>query len=181
MKTHLQWQTMYQINQWLSGESPHCSYWNVQNSVLVFIHCCTYFCLGSCFFPQECTAFAHQYGSSRKNKKVISSIKEKKGGDQNLSWPDGNVLGSCREEVFTVKSLTRRHSLEKNTNLEERLTKRSEDRPVNLNHNKTPLSPTRRERSKAIIEEEPSTYENSPKVESTSSSRVSQCSEKITS
>lgn len=65
-----------------------------------------------------------------------------------------------------------------NTNLEERLTKRSEERLADLNHNKTPLSPTRRERSKAIIEEQPSTYENSPKVESISASRVSQCSYK---
>lgn len=76
-----------------------------------------------------------------------------------------------------MKSLATRHPLE-NTNLEERLTKRSEDRPVNLKHNKVPLSPVRRERSKAIIEEEPSTDENSPEVESTPSSRVSQCIEK---
>lgn len=75
-----------------------------------------------------------------------------------------------------MKNLTRRLSFD--TNLEERLTNRSEDRPINLTHNKTPLSPIRRERSKTIIEEELSKCENSPKVESTLFSRVSQRSEK---
>lgn len=41
------------------------------------------------------------------------------------------------------------------------------------------LSPTKRERSKAIIEEEPAENENGPKVESTLTSRVSQCCGKI--
>lgn len=78
-----------------------------------------------------------------------------------------------------MKNLARRHSLEKNIKLEDRLTKRSEERPIEQNHNKTLLSPTKRERSKAIIEEELSMYENHQIMESVWSSRVSQCCGKI--
>ncbi|XP_029682362.1 protein FAM83A isoform X2 [Takifugu rubripes] len=88
----------------------------------------------------------------------------------NMTAPEKNK----REEAFTVKNLARRRSLEKNIHLEDRLTKRSEERPVEQNHSKKLLSPTRRERSKAILEEELSMYENCQIMESAWSSRLPQ-------
>ncbi|XP_056885649.1 protein FAM83A isoform X3 [Takifugu flavidus] len=85
----------------------------------------------------------------------------------NMTAPEKNK----REEAFTVKNLARRRSLEKNIHLEDRLTKRSEERPVEQNHSKTLLSPTRREHSKTILEEELSMYENRQIMESAWSSR----------
>lgn len=73
------------------------------------------------------------------------------------------------------KDLVRRCSVEKSTELEDRTTKRFADTAIDLKDTTAVLSPTRRERSKAILEEEPSMSETSPKVENSSSSRVRRC------
>lgn len=73
------------------------------------------------------------------------------------------------------KDLVRRYSLEKSTKLEDRTTKRFADTATDLKDTTAVLSPTRRERSKAILEEEPSMSETSPKVENSPSSRVRRC------
>lgn len=86
-----------------------------------------------------------------------------------------HLLFSCREEVLIEKAISRKLSAERKDSFEVRMS-RFDDKASE--HNKGPLSPTRRERSRTerVLEEGHSINETRPKMENVPSSRVSGCS-----
>lgn len=86
------------------------------------------------------------------------------------------VFFSCREEDLIEKALSRKLSKERSAILDDRTTRRFDDKATEPKHNMVILSPTmirERSRTESILDEERSMNETSSKMGNTPSSRVS--------